>query len=70
LFFYSLRLKLKHFEKFKDTTEALAAATAAVEGKVSKTLKKTLKKLVDEDVQNQLLGKYIFFFLISQSMLC
>lgn len=49
------RLKLKHFEKFKDTTEALAAATAMVEGKVSKTLKKTLKKLVDEDVQNQLL---------------
>lgn len=48
-------MKLKHFEKFADTTEALAAATAAVEGKVSKTLKKTLKKLVDEDVQNQLL---------------
>ena len=53
--YFNLRLKLKHFEKFKDTTEALAAATAAVEGKVSKTLKKTLKKLVDEDVQNQLL---------------
>lgn len=48
-------MKLKHFEKFGDTTEALAAATAAVEGKLSKTLKKTLKKLVDEDVQNQLL---------------
>jgi len=48
-------LKLKHFEKFADTTEALSAATAAVEGKVSKILKKTLKKLVDEDVQNQLL---------------
>lgn len=48
-------MKLKHFEKFADTTEALAAATAAVEGKVCKTLKKTLKKLVDEDVQNQLL---------------
>ncbi|KAL7018467.1 hypothetical protein ACKWTF_010765 [Chironomus riparius] len=48
-------LKLKHFEKFKDTTEALSAATAAVEGKLSKTLKKTLKKLTDEDVQNQLL---------------
>lgn len=51
----TLRLKLTHFEKFKDTTEALAAATATVEGKVSKTLKKTLKKLVDEDVQNELL---------------
>lgn len=48
-------VKLKHFEKFGDTTEALAAATAAVEGKLSKTLKKTLKKLVSEDVQNQLL---------------
>jgi len=48
-------VKLKHFQKFADTTEALAAATATVEGKVSKTLKKTLKKLVVEDVQNQLL---------------
>lgn len=46
---------MKHFEKFADTTEALAAATALTEGKVSKTLKKTLKRLVDEDVQNQLL---------------
>lgn len=49
------RLKLKHFEKFNDTSEALAAATAAVEGKLTKTLKKTLKKLIDDDVQNQLL---------------
>ncbi|XP_058058023.1 nucleolar protein 58 isoform X1 [Anopheles bellator] len=48
-------VKLKHFEKFADTTEALSAATAAVEGKVSKTLKKALKKLVVDDVQNQLL---------------
>ncbi|XP_063706673.1 nucleolar protein 58 [Culicoides brevitarsis] len=47
-------VKLKHFEKFSDTTEALAAACAAVEGKVSKPLKKTLKKLVQEDVQSQL----------------
>ncbi|XP_057333620.1 nucleolar protein 58 [Microplitis mediator] len=37
-------LKLKHFQKFADTTEALEATTAAVEGKLSKTLKKTLKK--------------------------
>ncbi|KAG7208567.1 hypothetical protein KM043_014780 [Ampulex compressa] len=37
-------VKLKHFEKFADTTEALAATTAAVEGKLSKSLKKTLKK--------------------------
>lgn len=48
-------LKLKHFEKFNDTTEALAAATAAVEGKVSKPLKKTLKKIFVEEVQSQLL---------------
>ncbi|XP_037028389.1 nucleolar protein 58 [Bradysia coprophila] len=48
-------VKLKHFQKFEDTTEALAAATAAVEGKLCKTLKKTLKKLVSEDIQNELL---------------
>lgn len=47
-------LKLKHFEKFADTTEALAATTAAVEGKVSKSLKKILKKYVDKDLQDQL----------------
>lgn len=46
---------MKAFQKFADTTEALSAATAAVEGKVSKILKKTLKSLVSEDVQNQLL---------------
>ncbi|NWU05425.1 NOP58 protein, partial [Cephalopterus ornatus] len=36
-------VKLKHFEKFQDTTEALAASTALVEGKLSKNLKKILK---------------------------
>ncbi|XP_047357560.1 nucleolar protein 58 [Vespa velutina] len=41
-------VKLKHFEKFEDTTEALAATTAAVEGKLSKTLKRTLKKHFSE----------------------
>lgn len=46
---------MKHFQKFEDTTEALAAATAFVEGKLCKSLKKTLKKLVSEDVQNELL---------------
>ncbi len=49
------RVKLKHFEKFADTTDALAAVTAAVEGKVSKPLKKLLKKLVAKDAQEQLL---------------
>ncbi|CAG9853966.1 unnamed protein product [Phyllotreta striolata] len=48
-------VKLKHFEKFCDTTEALAATTAAVEGKISKSLKKVLKKHVDKDLQEQLL---------------
>ncbi|CAG9839381.1 unnamed protein product [Diabrotica balteata] len=48
-------VKLKHFEKFGDTTEALAATTAAVEGKISKSLKKVLKKYVDKDLQEQLL---------------
>lgn len=46
---------MKHFEKFADTTEALAATTAAVEGKLSKSLKKILKKYVDKDVQDQIL---------------
>ncbi|KAJ8687593.1 hypothetical protein QAD02_023387 [Eretmocerus hayati] len=46
-------LKLKHFEKFADTTEALAATTAAVEGKLCKSLKKMLKKQCAE-VQEQL----------------
>lgn len=39
---------MKHFEKFADTTEALAATTAAVEGKLSKSLKKLLKKQCEE----------------------
>lgn len=47
-------VKLKHFEKFADITEALAATTAAVEGRISKTLKKAIKKHV-ADVQEQLL---------------
>lgn len=48
-------VKLKHFEKFTDTTEALAATTAAVEGKMSKSLKKMLKNVVVTDLQEQLL---------------
>lgn len=48
-------LKLKHFEKFKDTTEALAATTAAVEGKLTKSLKKLLKRQLTEGVEEQLL---------------
>ncbi|XP_044755099.1 nucleolar protein 58 [Coccinella septempunctata] len=48
-------LKLKHFEKFNDTTEALASTTASVEGKISKTLKKVLKNFIDKNEQNVLL---------------
>ncbi|XP_026503467.1 nucleolar protein 58 [Terrapene carolina triunguis] len=47
-------VKLKHFEKFQDTTEALAACTALVEGKLSKNLKKILKKIVAKDAHEQL----------------
>lgn len=47
-------LKLKHFEKFQDTTEALAAATALVEGKIGKSLKKVLKKIVAKEAHEQL----------------
>lgn len=47
-------LKLKFFEKFGDTTEALAAATAAVEGKMSKGLKKLLKKVFASEAHEKL----------------
>ncbi|XP_011495780.1 PREDICTED: nucleolar protein 58 [Ceratosolen solmsi marchali] len=46
-------LKLKHFEKFADMTEALAATTAAIEGKLCKSLKKLLKRQCSE-VQEQI----------------
>ena len=68
-------LKLMQFEKFEDTTQALAAVTATVEGKISKPLKKLLKRLVDPEVQEQLLvadsalGKAIkvcLFFLLKK----
>ncbi|KAM9766861.1 nucleolar protein 58 isoform 2-T2 [Menidia menidia] len=47
-------VKLKHFEKFQDTTEALAAATALVEGKIGKSLKKILKKVAAKEAHEQL----------------
>lgn len=40
----SKNIKLKSFENFKDTNEALVAATAIVESKLDKKLKKFLKK--------------------------
>jgi len=47
-------LKLKHFKKFEDTTEALAAATSSVEGKMSKSLKKLLKKVASNDITEEM----------------
>jgi len=47
-------VKLKHFEKFNDTNEAVAAATAAIEGKMTKSLKKMLKKVVVKEIQEDL----------------
>ena len=47
-------VKLKMFEKFEDTTDALASATAAVEGKMSKGLKKLLKKIVAKEAAEKL----------------
>merc|ERR1712156_30590 len=47
-------VQLKQFQKFEDTTEALSAATAAVEGKMSKSLKKLLKKVIAEDAHEKL----------------
>jgi nucleolar protein 58 len=47
-------VKLQSFSKFEDTTEALSAATAAVEGKMCKSLKKVLKKLVAEEAHEKL----------------
>jgi nucleolar protein 58 len=47
-------LQLQHFQKFDDTTVALAAITGSVEGKIPKPLKKILKKISD-DTQESLL---------------
>nr|AAH77204.1 MGC78950 protein [Xenopus laevis] len=47
-------VKLKHFEKFQDTTEALAASTALVEGKIGKNLKKVLRKIAAKEAHEQL----------------
>ena len=49
------RVRLQAFQKFKNTTEALAATTALVESKLSKGLKKFLqKKVVDKGLQENL----------------
>jgi len=35
-------VKLKHFQKFEDTTEALASVASLIEGKLCKSLKKVI----------------------------
>ena len=57
-------LSLKHFERFRDTTEAISSATALIEGKMNKKLKKMLKKIVVKEneelaVSDAALGKAI-----------
>ena len=47
-------VQLKHFQKFIDTTEALAATTSAIEGKVPKSLRKTLKTIFAEEAHEAL----------------
>jgi nucleolar protein 58 len=47
-------LQLQHFQKFDDTTVALAAITGSIEGKIPKPLKKLMKKISD-DAQETLL---------------
>mmetsp|Transcript_13437 Transcript_13437/g.15337 ORF Transcript_13437/g.15337 Transcript_13437/m.15337 type:complete len:507 (-) Transcript_13437:1537-3057(-) len=48
-------VKLHAFQKFEDTTEAVAAATAVVEGKLDKGLKKFLKRnIVNKKIEDSL----------------
>ena len=47
-------ISLKHFERFRDTTEAISSATALIEGKMGKKLKKMLKKVVLKDGNEEL----------------
>ena len=47
------RIKLKAFSQFKDTVEAVAAATAMVEGSLGKGLKKFLQKQLVKKESNE-----------------
>eukprot|EP00621_Florenciella_sp_RCC1693_P005394 CAMPEP_0182546446 /NCGR_PEP_ID=MMETSP1323-20130603/36049_1 /TAXON_ID=236787 /ORGANISM="Florenciella parvula, Strain RCC1693" /LENGTH=76 /DNA_ID=CAMNT_0024757675 /DNA_START=45 /DNA_END=272 /DNA_ORIENTATION=+ len=46
-------IKLKAFSQFKDTVEAVAAATAMVEGSLGKGLKKFLQKQIVKKESNE-----------------
>lgn len=52
--YFLCSVQLKHFQKFIDTTEALAATTSAIEGKVPKSLRKTLKTIFAEEAHEAL----------------
>merc|ERR1712166_1191084 len=47
-------IKLKSFEKFEDTTKALASAASLIEGKMSKDLKHFLKKIFAKEAHEKL----------------
>lgn len=47
-------IKLKSFEKFEDTSKALASAASIIEGKMSKELKHFLKKVFAKDAHEKL----------------
>ena len=47
-------IKLKSFEKFEDTSRALASAASLIEGKMSKDLKKFLKSVFAKDAHEKL----------------
>ena len=47
-------IKLKSFEKFEDTSKALASAASLIEGKMSKDLKKFLKGVFAKDAHEKL----------------
>ncbi|RMZ99972.1 Nucleolar 58, partial [Brachionus plicatilis] len=49
-------LQLQHFQKFDDTTIALAAITGSIEGKIPKPLKKLLKKIADDEQETLLVA--------------
>lgn len=54
--FSILSLQLQHFQKFDDTTIALAAITGSIEGKIPKPLKKLLKKIQDDTEESLLVA--------------
>lgn len=52
---YLFSVKLKAFEKFENTTDALSAVTGIVEGKMPKNLKKFLQSEIKDMNKEQLI---------------